>query len=95
MELPTLNISAEELRKVLTDVINEFIRIEKTETGLAYQQKSYFIRGQLSVTTALIQEQWDFSETGQSYYDFLKYLVEKYNLSGVWSINDLWELKKS
>ncbi|MCY7883091.1 hypothetical protein MOD62_16020 [Bacillus spizizenii] len=89
MELPPVNISQVALRKMLTDVINEFIRIEKSVTGMTYQQKSYYIRGKLSLITALIEEEWNHKETGQSYFEFLKYLVDKYDLDGVWKINDL------
>ncbi|GED04214.1 hypothetical protein [Bacillus atrophaeus] len=89
MEIPTIKISPDASRKLLTDAINEFIRIEKSVTGLAYQQKSNFIRGQISLITAFIGEEWSFKETGQSYFEFLKYLVNKYRLDGVWKINDL------
>ncbi|AYK68261.1 hypothetical protein ABS751_10525 [Bacillus subtilis] len=89
MELPPVNISQVALRKILTDVINEFIRIEKSETGLAYQQKSFYIRGKISLITTLIDEKWSYKETGQSYFEFLKNLVDKYELDGVWRINDL------
>lgn len=78
---------------VITTLINEYIRIEKNETGLAYQQQSYFKMGQINIITKLMGEEWDFNGTGQCYYDFLKYLVEKYELS-VLKINDLFELKK-
>ncbi|MGG3102118.1 hypothetical protein ABEP12_02325 [Bacillus velezensis] len=89
MEFPPVNISQNALRKMLTDVINEFIRIEKSETGLAYQQKSFYIRGEISLITTLIDEKWNYKETGQSYFEFLKNLVDKYELNGVWRINDL------
>ncbi|MEQ6001493.1 hypothetical protein U2I83_18630 [Bacillus amyloliquefaciens] len=89
MEFPSVNISQVALRKMLTDIINEFIRVEKSETGLSYQQKSFYIRGKLFLIAALIDEKWTYNENGQSYFEFLKYLVEKYNLDGVWRINDL------
>ncbi|MFY0521099.1 hypothetical protein ACOMCU_25225 [Lysinibacillus sp. UGB7] len=94
MEVPTIQISSANMREVITTLINGYIRIEKTETGLAYQQKSNFKMGQINIVANLMGEEWTFHETGQCYYNFLKYLVEKYELSGVWRINDLWELKK-
>ncbi len=89
MEFPSVNISQVALRKMLTDIINEFIRVEKSETGLSYQQKSFYIRGKLFLIATLIDEKWTYNENGQSYFEFLKYLVDKYNLDGVWRINDL------
>ena len=93
LEVSTIQISTSNIREVITTLINDYIRIEKNETGLAYQQQSYFKMGQINIITKLMGEEWDFKGTGQCYYDFLKYLVEKYELS-VWKINDLWELKK-
>jgi len=89
----TIEISSSNIRETITTLINDYIRIEKTETGLAYQQRSNFKMGQISIVIQLMGEKWDFHETGQSYYEFLKYLVEKYDRS-VWRINDLGELKK-
>lgn len=89
MEFPSVNISQASLRKMLTDIINEFIRVEKSEKGLSYQQKSFYIRGKLFLIATLIDEKWTYNENGQSYFEFLKYLVDKYNLDGVWRINDL------
>lgn len=93
MEIPTINIPSANLKELITTLINDYIRIEKNESGLTYQQKNNFKIGQINIVTAIIGEKWDFHESGQCYYDFLKYLVEKYELS-VWRINDLWELKK-
>lgn len=93
MELTTIQISSANMREVITTLINDYIRIEKMETGLTYQQRSYFKRGQINIVTKLMGEEWDFQETGQCYFDFLKYLVDKYELS-VWRINDLWAPKK-
>lgn len=93
MEIPTIKISSTNLREVITTLINEYIRIEKNSTGIAYQQQINYIMGQINIIIKLMDEKWDFHESGQSYYDFLKYLVEKYNLS-VWKIDDLWEQKK-
>lgn len=93
MEVSTIQISSSNIRDVITTLINEYIRIEKNETGLAYQQQSYFKMGQINIITKLMGEEWDFNGTGQCYFDFLKYLVEKYELS-VLKINDLFELKK-
>ncbi|MCY9311678.1 hypothetical protein MOF23_22360 [Bacillus inaquosorum] len=92
--IPTVQIPSDDLKKFMTTLINDYIRIEITETGLNYQQKNNFKMGQISIIAMLIGETWDFHRTGQSYYDFLKYLVEKYELSGVLRINDLWEPRK-
>ena len=91
--MSTIQISSSNIREVITTLINDYIRIEKNETGLAYQQQSYFKMGQINILTKLMGEEWDFKGTGQCYYDFLNYLVEKYELS-VWRINDLFEPKK-
>ncbi|QPA61318.1 hypothetical protein [Lysinibacillus sphaericus] len=93
MEVTTIQISTSNIREVITTLINDYIRIEKNETGLAYQQQSNFKMGQINIITKLMDEEWDFKRTGQCYYDFLKYLVEKYELS-VWRINDLFEQKE-
>lgn len=89
MEIPRVTLSSEVIRNALTELINEFIKIEKTETGLVYQQKSNFTRGKISVITSFINEEWNHKESGQSYYAFLRYIVVKYELSGVWKINEL------
>lgn len=89
MEVSTTQISSANLREVITALINDYIQIERMETGLVYQQKSNFKMGQINIVTKLMAEKWDFHETGQSYYDFLKYIVEKYELSGVCTVNDL------
>ena len=88
MDFPTITLSSKSIRQALTNLINEYIRIEKTETGLSYQKKTNFVRGQIALITSLIKEDWKYSETETSYYNFLKYIVEKYQLS-VWKINDL------
>jgi len=93
LDTKTIEISSSSIRESITTLINDYIRIEKTETGLSYQQKSNYKMGQINIVIQLMGEKWDFHETGQSYYEFLKYLVEKYELS-VWRINDLGELKK-
>lgn len=93
LEVTTIQISTSNIREVITTLINDYIRIEKNETGLAYQQQSNFKMGQINIITKLMDEEWDFKGTGQCYYDFLKYLVEKYKLS-VWRINDLFEQKE-
>ncbi|MED2127950.1 hypothetical protein P4V88_23355 [Bacillus thuringiensis] len=56
---------------------------------LPIDNKSSFVRGQINVITTLLDETWDYKESGQSYFDFLKYLVNKYQLEGVWRIKDL------
>ncbi|RUT38700.1 hypothetical protein EJP82_26670 [Paenibacillus anaericanus] len=73
----------------LTDLINEFIRIEKSTTGIEYQQRSHFVRGQIDLLTSLINDRWDYTNSYQTYYRYLHYLVGKYSLSGVWKIKDL------
>lgn len=85
MEFPTLTVDPEAIRKVLTDLINEFIRVEKSLTGLEYQQRSNFVRGQIDVITSLIEDKWDYRNC-QSYYEYLNYLVKKYLLQGVWKM---------
>ncbi|RKJ45991.1 hypothetical protein D7X33_34440 [Butyricicoccus sp. 1XD8-22] len=89
MEIPRVTISSEAIRNTLTELINEFIRIEKSETGLAYQQKTNYTRGKISLITSFINEEWNYKKSGQSYYNFLRFIVEKYELSGVWRIDDL------
>lgn len=88
-ELPTIQINSTDMKEIITTLINDYIRIEKHETGLDYQQKNNFKMGQINIVASLIGEKWDFHKTGQCYYNFLKYLVEKYKLSGVSKINDL------
>ncbi|OME78675.1 hypothetical protein BK120_23335 [Paenibacillus sp. FSL A5-0031] len=88
MDTPKITISSESVRSILTDLINEYIRIEKSIKGVAYQQNSHFIRGQITLMTSFMYETWDL-KNGQSYFAFLKYIVEKYELNGVWRINDL------
>lgn len=87
--LPSVQILSSDMEEVLTYLINYYIQVEKTETGQRYQKKNSFTMGQINIITSLIGEKWDYHETGQCYYDFLKYLVEKYKLSGVSRINDL------
>ncbi|MED3102053.1 hypothetical protein BTT_63940 (plasmid) [Bacillus thuringiensis serovar morrisoni str. 4AA1] len=89
MEIPEVTLSSKAIREMLTDRINEFIRIEKSENDGKYHVKSSFVRGQINVITTLLDETWDFKESGQSYFDFLKYLVSKYQLEGVWRIKEL------
>ncbi|MFS0815506.1 hypothetical protein ABC382_00860 [Lysinibacillus sp. 1P01SD] len=79
------------IEEALTSCINDFIRVEKTITGFEYQQESYYIRGQISILISILGEKWSFHETGQCYYAFLKYLVDKYKLEDVKEINDLKE----
>ncbi|HDR7001827.1 TPA: hypothetical protein QCW13_005066 [Bacillus cereus] len=89
MKIPEVILSSKAIREMLTERINEFIRIEKSENDGKYHVKSSFVRGQINVITTLLDETWDFKESGQSYFDFLKYLVNKYQLKGVWRIKDL------
>ncbi len=51
--------------------------------------KNPFTSGETFLIATLIDEKWTYNENGQSYFEFLKYLVDKYNLDGVWRINDL------
>ncbi|GAA0854023.1 hypothetical protein ABER99_20355 [Paenibacillus glucanolyticus] len=88
MDFPVITISAHATRNTLTELINEFIRIEKSTTGLEYQQRSNFVRGQIAVITSLINDIWD-RKHQQSYYAYLNYLVQKYSLQGVWRIVEL------
>lgn len=89
IKIPTIQINSTELKEIITTLISDYIRIEKTETGLNYQQKINFKMGQINIIASLIGEKWDFHGTGQCYHDFLKYLFWKYKLSGVSEINDL------
>ncbi|AEA19294.1 MULTISPECIES: hypothetical protein [Bacillus cereus group] len=89
MEIPEVILSSKAIREMLTERINEFIRIEKSENDGKYHVKSSFVRGQINVITTLLDETWDYKESGQSYFDFLKYLVNKYQLEGVWRIKEL------
>lgn len=89
VELPTIKITPSSIRTALTDLINEFIRIEKSISDLEYQQHSFFVRGQIDLLTSIIDDRWNNRETGRSYYEYLHYLVQKYSLSGVWKIDDL------
>ncbi len=73
-ELPTIQINSTELKEIITTLISDYIRIEKTGTGLNYQQKINFKMGQINIIASLIGEKWDFHGTGQCYHDFLKYL---------------------
>src|SRR5699024_3199129 len=82
-KLPTIQMNSTDLKEVITSLINDYIRIEKTETGLGYQQKQHFKMGQINIIASLIGEKWDWLETGQCYHDFLKYLISKYQLRGV------------
>ncbi|APO48557.1 hypothetical protein BS614_30945 (plasmid) [Paenibacillus xylanexedens] len=88
-DFPTVCVKPEQFRELLTQQINEFIRIEKNETGLEYQRKSYFVRGQIKMITRLIGDERRYEETGRSDYEFLTYLVNKYELLGVYRINEL------
>ncbi|MGR6017763.1 hypothetical protein ACT7CM_27315 [Bacillus paranthracis] len=89
MEIPRVILSSKAIREMLTERINEFIRIEKSKNDGRYHEKSSFVRGQINVITTFIDETWDYKESGQSYFEFLKYLVNKYQLEGVWRIKDL------
>lgn len=87
--IPDVRISSDAIRITLTELINEYIRIEKTESGVKYQNRSNYVRGQIDIITSLINEKWDYKVTKQSYYNYLVEIVKKYDLQGVWRINDL------
>lgn len=91
---PTIQIPSDDLKEFMSTLINDYVQIERTEAELNYQQRTNFKMGQISIVAMLIGETWDFHRTGQSYYDYLKDLVKKYELSSVSSINDLWEPRK-
>lgn len=93
MIIPEIRISSDAMRKMLTETINSFIRIEKSEVGLSYQQSSSYVRGQISMITALLHDTWDRNRHSY-YYLYLKYIVDKYALEGVWRINDLFDAKE-
>lgn len=79
-------ISPNAIRETLTHLINEFIRIEKTLSGLEYQQSSSSVRGQINLITSFIREE---IAPNESYYEHLKNLVNTYSLQGVWRVEDL------
>ncbi|PGZ17570.1 hypothetical protein COE43_12425 [Bacillus cereus] len=91
MECPRIILQPEAIRGILTDLISEYIRIEKNESGLSYQQKSDSVRGQILLMTSFLNEEWKWKEEHQSFYAFLQYIVNKYELIGVWRINDLFQ----
>ncbi|MFS0558553.1 hypothetical protein [Brevibacillus sp. 179-C9.3 HS] len=80
MDFPSVTISSDALKNALTDCVNSFIEIEKSQTGLSYQQKSNFVRGQIALLSSFLGDHWDYKSAGQSYYEFLIELVEKYSL---------------
>lgn len=82
-------VKPEQFRELLTQQINEFIRFEKNETGSECHRKSYFVRGQIKMITCLIGDERRYKETGRSDYEFLTYLVNKYELLEVYRINEL------
>lgn len=87
--IPDVRISSDAIRITLTELINEFIRIEKNERDVQHQNKSNYVRGQIDIITSIINEKWDYNVTKQSYYNYLVNLVRKYDLQGVWRINEL------
>lgn len=90
MEIPTVTLSSEAIRNALSELINEFIRIEKSATGVVeYQQRSNFIRGQISLITSFMVKNGTIQNQVKAILTFLKYIVNKYELSGVWRINEL------
>lgn len=79
MGFPSVTISSDALKNALSDCINSFIEIEKFQTVLSYQQKSNFVRGQIALLS-FFGDHWEYKNAGQSYYEFLIELVEKYSL---------------
>ncbi|MGG4106728.1 hypothetical protein AAXB25_22780 [Paenibacillus lautus] len=59
VEFPTIRIAPNSIRTALTDLINEFIRIEKSIRGLEYQQHSFIVRGQIDLLTSIIDDRWN------------------------------------
>ncbi|EDZ49843.1 hypothetical protein [Bacillus cereus] len=94
MEIPKITLSPKVMREILTELINEFIRIEKSVNGETYWSKSSAIRGQITLLTSFLNEKWEYKESEQSYFEFLIYIVNKYELKGVWRIEELIETKK-
>lgn len=94
MEIPKITLSPKVMREILTELINEFIRIEKSVNGETYWSKSSAIRGQITLLTSFLNEKWEYKESEQSYFEFLTYIVNKYELKGVWRIEELIETKK-
>lgn len=58
--IPTIQIPSNDLKEFLTTLINDYIQIERTETGINYQRKNIFKIGQISIVAMLIGETWDF-----------------------------------
>ncbi|MEI5915068.1 hypothetical protein [Bacillus albus] len=94
MEIPGITLSPKIMREMLTELINEFIRIEKSVNGENYWPKSSAIRGQITLLTSFLDEKWEYKDSKQSYFEFLIYIVNKYELKGVWRIEELIETKK-
>lgn len=94
MEMPKITLSSKVMREMLTELINEFIRVEKSVNGETYWSKSSSIRGQITLLTSFLNEKWEYKESEQSYFEFLIYIVNKYELKGVWRIEELIETKK-
>lgn len=94
LEIPKITLSPKVMREILTELINEFIRIEKSVNGETYWSKSSAIRGQITLLTSFLNEKWEYKESEQSYFEFLIYIVNKYELKGVWRIEELIETKK-
>lgn len=64
------------IKEVLTDLINEYIKIEKSRSG-----SSSYVEGQISIITSLFKIKWDHQKTGQCYYDFILDLIDVFNLN--------------
>ncbi|MED0952622.1 hypothetical protein P4T70_31855 [Bacillus mobilis] len=92
--MPKIILSPKVMREMLTELINEFIRIEESVNGETYWSKSSSIRGKITLLTSFLNEKWEYKESQQSYFEFLIYIVNKYELKGVWRIEELIETKK-
>lgn len=93
MEIPEVNLSSKDIRIILNDLINEFVRVEKkVAEKYQYQSNYLYLMAQINMLTSFIGEKWDSSK--QSYYEYLKYIVKKYELT-VWCIDDLFDHKQN
>ncbi|MGG2934768.1 hypothetical protein ABEO66_11670 [Bacillus pacificus] len=90
MKCPRVIIEPQIIEKILTELINEFIRIEKFESGLEYRFQSKLVMDKLILITSFLNEKWKWNEEKQSFYHYLKYITSKYELSGVNGLDGLY-----
>lgn len=81
--LTEITLSANAINKALTELINEFFRIENKLNSKDSKQL-IFISGKIDLLATIIQEKKDIK---LSFREYLCYLADKYNLEGV-SITD-------